>query len=92
MSDDALTTEKLRKIKDDLEGKIPGCEEIIVGAIVSLKSGGSEMTVREIKEDGMVHCQWFEFQSSMSLTPFGGGGGQHLTGMNFPIEMLKIVR
>ena len=35
-------------------------ENIRIGDVVRLKSGGPRMTVEEIEEDEIVTCTWFE--------------------------------
>ena len=35
-------------------------EEVKVGDVVTLKSGGPVMTVTDIQDDGQAQCQWFK--------------------------------
>ena len=34
-------------------------QELKIGDVVKLKSGGSVMTVNSIEENGEINCQWF---------------------------------
>jgi uncharacterized protein YodC (DUF2158 family) len=47
-------------------------EEIKVGDVVVLASGGPRMVVRSIYEDGkMVECQWFSKAEECMVKSFG---------------------
>jgi len=34
-------------------------QELKIGDVVKLKSGGPKMTVKYIEKDGQIYCQWF---------------------------------
>lgn len=34
-------------------------QELKIGDLVKLKSGGPAMTVNNIQENGQIYCQWF---------------------------------
>lgn len=41
-----------------------------VGDVVSLKSGGPQMTVRRVRECGVTECQWFDRQGCLQYAEF----------------------
>lgn len=55
--------------------------DFAVGDVVELKSGGPKMTVRQIGNNGLVYCVWFNVQGGVSTH-----GDFH-----FPPEALKKV-
>lgn len=41
-------------------------ESIKVGAVVRLKSGGPDMTVESVDDDGEILCTWFQGADALS--------------------------
>lgn len=53
-------------------------EDFQIGIIVKLKSGGPDMTVRQVYGDNDVDCQWF--------------AGKKLEKGRFPMSSLELVK
>lgn len=46
-------------------------EDIKIGSVVRLKSGGPNMTVRDIRCEGLfIRCQWFSFGLQLTCEEF----------------------